>query len=347
MSLPTSAQRPADYVQDGGTARLHLAMAVVDCDHVRDVTSGLVRPDGIVLTPLLLPIEEIFFRFLKNREFDVSEMSTAKFVTLQANGGGGMVGIPVFPSRVFRHSAVYVRADRGIVAPKDLEGRTVGIPEWAQTAGIYARGFLKESYGVDLAAIRWVQAGVNQPGRGEKVEFTLPAGVRYESRPEASLNEMLLSGAIDAAISARPPASFIAGDPRVRRLFDDPRGEEMRYHADTGIFPIMHVLTMRQAVFERHPWAAMSLLKAFEEAKRRSVERMVDVASARVPLPWAASLATEVVERFGGDPWPYGVDANRTTLDAFCRYAHDQGLTGRRLTADDLFPAEVRAAVRV
>jgi 4,5-dihydroxyphthalate decarboxylase len=253
----------------------------------------------------------------------------------------------VFPSRVFRHSAFYVRADRGIASPKDLEGKTVGIPEWAQTAGIYARGYLAETAGVDLRKIKWVQAGMNDAGREEKVEFTLPKGIQYSQRRDSSLSAMLLSGEIDAAISARVPDAFIKGGGRIARLYPDYRTEEQRYYDATGIFPIMHVIAVRRAVFERYPWAAMNLLKAFDEAKARSLERIGDLTASRIPVPWSASIVDDTSKSFGADPFPYGLEANRKTLDAFCRFAHDQGVTAKKLTPDDLFPKEVRASVRV
>src|SRR5262245_12880857 len=220
-------RRDAQIIHEGGTARLHLTMAVADYDHVRDLVHGLVPTEGIALTALVLQVEEIFHRFIKHLEWDVSEVSFAKYTSLTAQGAAPMVAIPVFPSRVFRHSSLYVRTDRGIAGPKDLEGRTVGIPEWAQTAGIYARGLLAEYYGVDLRKIRWVQAGVNQPGRAEKVDLKLPAGIRYEARPEQSLSELLRTGEIDAVMTARVPAAFSQGLANIGRLFPDYRTEEM------------------------------------------------------------------------------------------------------------------------
>jgi 4,5-dihydroxyphthalate decarboxylase len=341
------AEREPEIIENGGTARLHLTLATTDYDHVRDLMNGVVRAEGIVLTGFVLPVEEIFFRFIKNREWDVSEMSFGKFIAYNALGNSPFIGIPVFPSRVFRHSAFYVRADRGIASPKDLEGKTVGIPEWAQTAGIYARGFLAETAGVDLRKIKWVQAGMNDAGREEKVEFTLPKGIQYSQRRDSSLSAMLLSGEIDAAISARVPDAFINGGGRIARLYPDYRTDEKRYYDATGIFPIMHVIAMRRAVFERYPWAAMNLLKAFEEAKERSLERIGDLTASRIPVPWSASIVDDTSKSFGADPFPYGLEANRKTLDAFCRFAHDQGVTAKRLTPDDLFPKEVRASVRV
>jgi 4,5-dihydroxyphthalate decarboxylase len=339
-----TADRIPQLLSDG---RLHLTLAVSDYDHVRDLVHGVVRPEGIALTALVLPIEEIFYRFIHRQEWDISEVSFAKYTALTAQGSAPMVGIPVFPSRVFRHSAIYVRADRNIQTPKDLENRAVGIPEWAQTAGIYARGFLAEDYGVDLTAIRWVQAGMNQAGRAEKVALNLPAGIRYESRPDASLSELLLKGELDAAITAREPDAFVHGEGRIVRLFPDYRKEEEAYHRRTGIFPIMHVIAMRRAVFERYPWAAMNLFKAFEEAKQRSVERVADITASRIPLPWSAALSAGFGAAFGADPFPYGIAANRVTLDAFCRFAHAQGITHGRMKPEDLFPAEVHKSVRV
>ena len=340
--------RAPQLVVSGGTASLALTLAVCDYEHVREITQGIVRADGITLTPLIFPsIEEITFRFLKTLEWDVSELSFGKYISLTSQGAAPMVAIPVFPSRVHRHSAIYVRSDRGIKSAKDLEGRTVGIPEWAQTAGIYVRGFLAEDYGVDLASIHWLQAGVNEPGRAEKVELKLPAGIRYQARPDASLSGMLASGEVDAVISARAPDAFSAGDGKVVRLFPDCRAEEERLFEKTGVFPIMHLMTIRRAVFEQHPWVAMNLFKMFDEAKRRCFDRLRDFTCARIPLPWAAAIADEIAARFGPDPYPYGIEASRPTIEAFCRYCHDQGVTHRRMTADDLFPPEVRGMARV
>ncbi len=341
------AEREPAIIESCGTARLHLTLAVTDYDHVRDLVNGAVTADGITLTAFVLPVEEIFFRFIKNQEWDVSEMSFGKFIGYAAQGNSPFIGIPVFPSRVFRHSAFYVRADRGIRTAKDLEGKTVGVPEWAQTAGIYARGFLSETAGVDLAKIKWVQAGMNEAGREEKVEFKLPPGIQYLQRRDTSISAMLLSGEIDAAISARVPDAFSKGGGKIVRLYPDFRTDEMRYYEATGIFPIMHVIAMRRAVFERYPWVAMNLLKAFEQAKQRSLERINDLTASRIPVPWAASVGGEWGKAFGADPFPNGLEANRKTLEAFCRFAHAQGVTATKLSPDDLFPKEVRASVRV
>src|SRR5580704_14436672 len=212
--------REAPLIVSGGTASLNLTLAICDYEHVRELTSGVVRVDGVTLTPLVFPsIEEITFRFTRTLEWDVSELSFGKYTSLTSQGNAPMVAIPVFPSRVHRHSAIYVRGDRGIKTAKDLEGRTIGIPEWAQTAGIYVRGFLAEHYGVDLASINWLQAGVDEPGRDEKVTLKLPSGIRYQARPDTSLSAMLASGEIDAAITARVPTAFAQSGDKIVRLF--------------------------------------------------------------------------------------------------------------------------------
>lgn len=335
------------FVADASaTTKLNLTMAVSDCDHVRDVVNGVVRVDGITLTPMVLPVEEIFFRTTKYQEWDVAEMSTAKYVSFAAAGDAPFIAIPVFPSRAFRHSAIYVRNDRGIGSPKDLEGKRVGIPEWAQTAGVYVRGMLQDQYGVDLSKVLWVQAGVNEIGRKEKVAINLRGQFHY-SEGRTSLNEMLLSGEIDAAITARPPNAFQDRNPLIVRLFPDFRQRELQYYRETKIFPIMHVVVLRQSLYESNRWIATNLLKAFDEAKIRSIRRLIDITAAGMPFAWAAALTQEVFAEFDSDPWPYGIDGNSQTLTAFCRYVFDQGIAKRLMPIQELFPVEVRERVRV
>jgi 4,5-dihydroxyphthalate decarboxylase len=223
----------------------------------------------------------------------------------------------------------------------------VGVPEWAQTAAVYTRGLLAHDYGVDLASIHWHQAGVNQPGRIEKVELALPPGIRLDVIADRSLSEMLLGGQLDAVLSARPPAPFLAGDPRVRRLFADYRAVELAYARKTGIFPIMHVVAMRREVYEQDRWLAMNLFKAFVEARARSLQRAADMALSFFPLPWIADELRIARQLFGDDPWPYGVAPNRATLDLFLRYAFEQGVCARPLTVDALFPAELQETFRI
>jgi 4,5-dihydroxyphthalate decarboxylase len=314
-------------------------IAVGDYDHTRDVVSGRVALDArcvAVDTP-----EELFARFLDGGEFDAAELSLAVCTILRGRGDDRFVALPVFPARAFRHSAIYVGAD-GPSSPRELAGATIGIPVWAQTAGVYARGILASRHGLRLEDIRWVQAGVDTPGRREPVAVDYG---RFDVRnaPDRSLDELLLSGAVDAVISARPPASIERGDPRVRRLFADPAAEEAAYFRDTGVFPIMHVLTVRRAALERWPQAPAALLAAFEEAKARSLARAAATTVPGLPLPWAARHAREARALLGDDWWPYGLEPNRAALDAFLGFAADQQLTDRRLAPDDLFAAAALA----
>jgi 4,5-dihydroxyphthalate decarboxylase len=319
------------------TSDLALTVAVSDYDHVRDLTSHRVETPGLALTFLQMPIPELFGRFAAYREWEVSEFGLGKYVALRSRGDDSLTAIPVFPSRIFRHAAIYVPADSDSHGLADLKGLRVGIPEWAQTAVTYVRGMLTHSAGVGLESIDWIQAGVNEPGRREKVAIRLPEGVRCTPRPDKSLDGMLLAREVDAVISAQPPASFVAGDPRVRRLLRDPLAAEAAYWEETRIFPIMHVIAIRADVLQAHPWVAANLLSAFEEAKKRSVARVLDTTLSRFPVPSIALRAEQAREHYGQDFWPYGLEANRTTLEAFARFAFEQGVAGRLMPIEELF----------
>lgn len=323
---------------------VHLSVAISDYDHVKDFLTGYVRAEGIEITYLNLVHEEIFYRFIKFREWDVSEISFAKYVSLISQDDNSLVAIPVFPSRAFRLSSIYIHRDGGIRKPEDLAGKKVGIPEWAQTASVYTRGYLMHQIGIPLEKIDWYQAGVNDPGRAEKVALKIPAGVRYTPVPDRSLTDLLLSKYLDAVMTARPPQAFLDGHPEIIRLFPDFIAVEEAYWRDTGIFPIMHVVVIRAGVLQQYPWVAMNLFKALEEAKRRSIERALDVAATRFPIPWGFEFANRAVKVFGKDYWPYGIAPNRTTLEAFLQYAYEQGVCHRRLKPEELFPETVQSS---
>jgi len=318
---------------------LSLSLALNAYDHVRDIISGDVRAQGIDLVPLELPIEEIFYRFTRFQEWQVSEMSFGKVVSLMSEERPSIVALPVFLSRVFRHSAIYLPEGSPIRKAKDLEGRRVGIPEWAQTAGIYVRGMLAHEYGVDLAKIQWLQAGVREPGRVEKVELSLPSGVKIQRMADKTLLGMLAGGELDAVMSARQiPAP---------RLFADYRAAEGEYWKKTHIFPIMHVLVIRRDVYERDRWIAMNLYKAFEQAKRRSIARVREFGLSHLPVPWLPDHIRQWRELAGEDFWPYGIEPNRPTLEAFFQYAHQQGVARTRLQMEDVFAPETREQFRI
>jgi len=324
--------------------RLSLTLAIGDYEHTRDVVTGQVPVQGVSLNVLTLPPEEAFFRFTFFREWEVSEMSMGKYVSLRSQEDNGIAAIPVFPSRVFRQSMIYVRDGSWIDRPEQLKGKRIGIPEWAQTAVIYSRGYLTHQAKVPLGSVEWVQAGVNQAGRVEKVKPKLPDGVRLRPEPRHCLNDMLLAGDIDAVLSARPPRDFGSG---IRRLFPDYEAIEADYFRETGIFPIMHVIVIKTEVLERHPWLAMNLYKAFEEAKRRSLARLSDITASHAPLAWLATYTERMKGLFGEDFWPYGLEKNRTTLQAFVDFAFEQGVCHRRLELEELFPKQVLTSFKV
>lgn len=326
---------------------LRVSIATKDYDHTRDLAYGVLPVEGVDPVWLHLPVEEIFHRFFAHREFDVSEVSMAKYCSAVAQDDPTVTAIPVFPTRVFRHSSFWVRADAPYKSPADLAGCRIGVPEWAQTAGIYMRGLMAHEYGVDLTGIQWVQGGVNQAGRREHAVLTLPAGLEVTAVRDRSLNELLVGGELDAVLSARPPLDSHGADPRVRRLFDDPATEEQAYHARTGILPIMHTIAIRRELVDREPWLPMTLFKAFTRAKDNSLERMLDGATPRVPLPWIRYDAERTTEQFGGDPFPYGIEANRVTLTAFLDYAHEQGVCARRVRPEELFAPQIDEGYRI
>jgi len=328
-------------------SRLSLSLAINDYDHVRDLLDARIAVTGIDLVPSVLPVEEIFYRTTHFQEWDLSEMSLAKYASLRSQGDDRLIGLPVFPSRVFRLSSLYVKADGGVTSPSDLRGKRIGVPEWAQTASVYSRGWLAHDQGVALAEVEWVQGGVNQAGRREKVAVRVPEGVRYRPSPDKSLTAMLLDGEIDAILSARPPAPPVGREHEIVRLLPDFETAERAYFERSGIFPIMHLIVMRCDVFTANRWIANNLVKAFTQAKDASIARLEDITCSHFPLPWMSQRAAEARAMFGGDPWPYGVAPNRVTLDAFLRFAFEQGVCHRPMQADDLFPPEVSAAVRV
>jgi 4,5-dihydroxyphthalate decarboxylase len=328
-------------------SRLKLTFAGSEYDHVHDLTSGVVRAEGIDLNYLKLTIEDTFFRFTKFREWDVSEMSMGKYASLKSQDDRTITAIPVFPSRVFRQSSLFVRAQGGIKTAADLGGKRIGVPEWAQTASIYTRGWLMHQVGIRLQDIEWVQAGVNQPGRVEKVALKLPAGVRYRSAPDKSLTGMLLEGEIDCVMAAHPPEPFEHGSREIVQLYPNYREVEEQYYRETGIFPIMHVIALRGDTFEANRWIAMNLLRAFEEAKKNSMRRATEFTATRFPFAWCYEAAGRARDLFGEDFFPYGIEPNRTTLGAFLQYGHEQGVCHRLLRVEELFPPEVQAEFRV
>ncbi len=327
--------------------RVRLSIATTDYDHFRDFRFGLVKAEGIDHTWLTLGHHEIFARFTFNREWDVSELSFAKFTTQVTRDDPDIVGLPVPCSRLFRFSSFYVNRNSGIRAPEDLRGKRVGSPEWAHTAAVYMRGWLHNEVGVKLPEVHWYQAGANEAGRVEKVELDLPAGVEITRVADKSLSEMLASGEIDCAIIARPPNAFLAGHPDIVRLFPDYLSMDEEYYARTGVWPIMHIIAIQKHIIDDNPWVARNLYNAFLESKRRSVERLLDPAVSRYPLAFLPDYARRMRDMFDGDPFPFGIEENRATWEQLLLYAHQQGIAHRLAKPEELFPAGVMTKVRV
>jgi 4,5-dihydroxyphthalate decarboxylase len=328
-------------------SKLPITIATSEYDHITDLMTGRVPVEGIDINYLNFEIEEIFYRFVLNREWEVSEMSLAKFVAQVSGDRPDILGLPVFPSRVFRLSNIYIRKDSGIKELKDLRGKKMGTPEWAQTASVYTRGVLVDDVGIKLNEIDWYQAGVNQPGRIEKVKLNLPAGVKVTPRPDKSLGQLLIDGDVDAIMSAHPPKEYEAGHPDLTRLFVDYENAEAAYYKRTKIFPIMHVIAIRKDVLDKNPWVAVNLFNAFEKAKDRSVARALEMTASRFPIPWGADYAEKRKEMFGKDFFPYGIEDNRTTLEAFLKWTFEQGIAQRHMKVEELFPATIRGKFKI
>ena len=328
-------------------ANLDLTIACSDYDQVRDFASGKVRADGLDARFIDVGVEETFYRFLKFREWDVSEMSMCKYVSMVAAGDTSIVAIPVFPSRIFRLSSVYVRSDSDLKTFKDLAGKKIGVPEWAQTATVYTRGYLVHEAGVPLQAVKWFQAGVDEPGREEKVRLDLPPGVEVTRVADRSLRQMLADKEIDAIITANPPKASGKNAADIRRLVPDFQPLEEAYFRKTGILPIMHTIVVRRDVVDKYPWVLMNLFRAFEEAKERSVARISSLFATRVPVLWLGLHLERTRAMFGDDYWPYGVEGNRKTLEAFLLYTFEQGICARHLKPEDLFPENVLSRARI
>ncbi|HEY6618231.1 MAG TPA: PhnD/SsuA/transferrin family substrate-binding protein [Steroidobacteraceae bacterium] len=301
------------------------------------IADGRVQVEGI--EPIYVSIKsgpEIFARMIKNKEFDVSEMSASTYMSARTRGDFPFVAIPVFPSKSFRHSFIFINKKSGIRVPSDLMGRRVGMMGYGQTAAVWIRGMLEEDFGIDLRKVSWLEGGSDAPYVAGK-NITLPAGINIEVIPDTvAMSDLLSRGEIDAMFGARHPASF-GKTPDVIRLFPNYREIEQDYFRRTGIFPIMHTIVIREELYERHRWIAASLYKAFEEAKRLADRDMRFSGAMRYALPWLAHDIDEIDDLFNGDPFCYGVGANRASLSALARYLRNQGFIDRPIDVDAIF----------
>ena len=322
-----------------------LTIATTDYDHFRDFRTGAVKAEGLDLNWLTLGHHEIFARFTFNREWDISELSFAKFMAQISRPDSDIIGLPIICSRLFRFSSFYVNKNSGIKTVEDLRGKRIGSPEWAHSAAVYMRGWMHNDCGVKLQDVHWYQAGANAPGRIEKVDLDLPEGVKLTRVGDKSLSEMLASGEIDCAIIARPPTCFLEGDPNIERLFPDYLEMEEEYYERTRIWPIMHIIALKRHLLDDNPWIARNLYNAFEESKNRSLERLLDPAVSRYPLPWLATYARRMRTLFDGDTFPFGIEKNRATFEQMMLYTYQQGIAQRHMTPEEIFPEGIMTRI--
>jgi 4,5-dihydroxyphthalate decarboxylase len=328
--------------------KLPLTLACWDYDRCQALINGTVAPDGIDLNFLNLVVEETFFRMLRYREFDAAELSLSSYVVSLTQDDPPFIAIPVFPSRFFRHSCIFVSAQSGIEKPQDLVGRRIGVPEYQMTAPVWIRGILQDEYGIDPSSCEYFSGGQEEPGREEKLKLTLPAKFKLKPIPsDKTLSQMLADGELDALHAARAPSTLYTRPNDVRRLFPDSPTVERAYFEKTRIFPIMHVIALRRDVYEANRWIARSLHKAFEQSKRITYEGLIVSAAAKTMLPWQISQVEQVRRDMGEDWWPYGLGPNRHVLETFLRYHHEQGLSKRLVGIDELFTPECLESFKI
>jgi 4,5-dihydroxyphthalate decarboxylase len=329
-------------------SKLKLTFGCWNYDRTRGLMDGSVQPDGIDLNYLNMPVEETFFRMLRNREFDAAEMSLSSYTMSCFKDPQPFIAIPVFPSRFFRHSCIYVNANSGIKSPKDLIGKRIGNPEYQMTAPVWIRGILSDHYGVPVDSVTYFTGGEEEPNRSEKLKLDLPDNIRVERiGPDKTLSQMLYDGEIDALYTARMPSSYRKGDGKVTRLFENYVDVEREYFKETGLFPIMHTVVVRREIYEANRWVAQSLYKALVESQRRTYEDLNETAALKAMLPWLNSHVEEVRKEMCDDFWPYGLQKNRANLEVFLRYSYEQGLSRKLLTPEDLFAPETFESFKI
>ena len=318
--------------------KLNLSVAIGNYDRMRPLVDGEVQIEGVNPVFMLLEPEEMFWRSFRHGDFDISELSMSSYVVKTANKECPYIAVPVFPSRAFRHTSIYIRKDRGIDSPADLKGKRIGVPEFQLTANVWARLILDEDYNVKPKDITWVRGGYDEPGRIEKINLNLSEGVKVVDIPEhETLNHMLAEGEIDGLIGPRAPSCFTDGHPDVGYLFENPQQEAQRWYERTGMFPIMHLIGIRKTLADEHPWLPFSVYKAFEESKQLALTRLTDTSATKVTLPFVEDLLRSARQLMGHDFWSYGFEDNRHTLECFLKQHYAEGLSSRLVTPEELF----------
>jgi 4,5-dihydroxyphthalate decarboxylase len=293
--------------------------------HLADLAHASAA-DGLELRHEVHEPGEIFRRMLREGAWDVAEMSLATSYILADRGDARFVGLPVFPSRTFRHSSLYVPAESPVRSAADLAGGRVGVLRYAMTTAVWIRELLAGQYGIPASGLRWF-VGEDSP-HPPSIAPTIVEG-------SAVLERMAVAGELDCLISGRTPAGFASG--RLRRLFPRFGEEERAYYAATRVFPIMHTLVARRSLVEQHPGLVGGLMRRFRAAKHSVDEGLANFDISSYPVPWLPALVDEARRAFGGELWPYGIEPNRVTLNAFARALAAEGLTSRVLAPEEVF----------
>jgi len=328
--------------------RLRLTLACWPYDRTRALADGSVRLEGIDLVYLPLEVEETFWRQARFQEFDASEMSLSSYVKTLNSDQPPFIAIPVFPSRSFRHSCIFVSTKSGIRKPEDLKGKRVAAPEYQMTAPVWIRGILSDDFGVKVTDVQHFSGGEEQPGREEKLKLDLPKEIDLRPiGPTQTISRMLADGDLDAFVTARAPSTFYSEPDKVKRLFPDYVEREKDYFRRTRIFPIMHTVVIKRDVYDANPWIAQALYKGFATAKEKAMAGLRETHVLASMLPWQVSHVEEARQLIGEDWWPYGLEANRHVLETFLRYHHEQGLSRRRFAPEEIFARETLVSFKV
>ncbi len=315
--------------------KLTLTLACWDYDRTRPLMDGRVKVEGIDLNCVCLPPVENFTRQILHHEFDVSEFSISYLTYLRSRGDWDYIGIPVFLSRVFRHSSIYINAGAGIARPQDLIGKPVGVPHYPMTAAVWIRQFLQSDYGARPEQMLWFHEGQRL------FPWTPPQALSLTQIPTGkSLDAMLESGELAALISVLRPAPFVQGSRNVKRLFEDYRAVEEEYYTRTKLFPIMHTLIVRREIQDKYPWVAVTLFEAFRQARDICYQDMLETDALKYSLPWLHSEAEQTRKLMGKDFWPYGLEKNRHVIETLVRSSVEQGLAAREIPIRELFAPE-------
>jgi 4,5-dihydroxyphthalate decarboxylase len=326
-------------------SKLNLSVAVGNYDRMRPLVDGEVQIDGVDPVFMLQDPEEIFFRAFRHADYDFCELSLSSYSVKTAAGTSVYIAVPIFPSRAFRHTSIYVRNDRGIESPMDLKGKRIGVPEYQLTANVWARLFLEEDHGVKASDVTWVRGGYEETGRQEKITLNLPPDVHLENAPDdATISCLLASGEIDAVIGPRAPSCFSNGHPKIGYLYADPQKAAADWYTRTKLFPIMHLLGIRRTLADKHPWLPGAVAKAFEKSKAVALAKLSDTSATKVTMPFVEEQLRAARQLLGDDFWAYGFEPNRHVLSRFLARHHAEGLSSRLLAPEELFhPASLES----